>query len=112
MSEYFSSAGDPLCRRCFHAGQTQEQDARAEESLRDEIRSELRDGVDNVSALFATRAAAAKPPAAPGTAFRCGLLFMGAGLAFAVVQFLIFRDIPKIGLLLAGLGFAAAARGW
>ncbi len=102
-SEYFSSAGDPLCRRSFYAEQTREQDAQAEESLRD--------GVDNVNALSATSAAAAKPPVAPGTALRRGILFMGAGVAFAVVRFLVFQDIPRIALPLTGLVFAAAARG-
>ena len=98
-ADFFTTQGEAVCRVCYYAEQAEILDARAEESLA----AELPKGV--------APAKNPKPPK-PGRVMWTGISLCVAGLAGAVLMFVLFGDIVKSLLLVAGFGFVTAARGY
>lgn len=107
-ADYFTTAGDAVCRVCHYREQSALQKRRAEQALEEEIPEELR-GIG-----VGRRPAVEEVYAKPGTMLRRGLALMvvcgAAALGWIVV--VDFDKLASVLLAATGLGFAMSARGW
>lgn len=100
-SEYFSSAGDPLCRVCYFAEQTKAQDRRAIESLAEDAGMSVEDfqaAGGNIQL---------REPVSPLAHIGWGVLMILGAVAFGAFEWFVLDDIHPLiigATALGGLG--------